>query len=200
MNLDIDRHIHEVAAVCDYVQGLQRSSKRLWVKFDEWNVWYRARNEETTNGRGAHAPRLLEELYNNVSAPIATNETGLLRQSTYSPYAWAMRCARGTLLDLRVETDSYAIEAGNLQADFARNAQVPYVDVVATLDEQANQAAVLMLNRDLEHEIVLEWADIKPSQVLTCETLTGPDLISTPSLSLGASRRRRSLRLQSAAG
>ena len=26
MNLDMDRHIHEVAAVCDYVQGLRRSS------------------------------------------------------------------------------------------------------------------------------------------------------------------------------
>ena len=37
MNLDMDRHIHEVAAVCDYVQGLQKSSKRLWLSFDEWN-------------------------------------------------------------------------------------------------------------------------------------------------------------------
>ena len=45
MNLDMDRHIHEVAAVCDYVRGLQRSSKRLWLSFDEWNVWYRARDE-----------------------------------------------------------------------------------------------------------------------------------------------------------
>jgi alpha-N-arabinofuranosidase len=39
MNLDMDRHIHEIAAVCDYVQGLQKSSKRLWLSFDEWNVW-----------------------------------------------------------------------------------------------------------------------------------------------------------------
>ena len=44
MNLDMDRHIHEIAAVCDYVQGLQKSSKRLWLSFDEWNVWYRARD------------------------------------------------------------------------------------------------------------------------------------------------------------
>ena len=29
MNLDMDRQIHEVSAVCDYVQGLRRSSKRL---------------------------------------------------------------------------------------------------------------------------------------------------------------------------
>ena len=43
MNLDMDRHIHEIAAVCDYVQGAAKSQKRLWLSFDEWNVWYRAR-------------------------------------------------------------------------------------------------------------------------------------------------------------
>src|SRR5512145_544453 len=63
MNLDMDRHIHEIAAVCDYVQGLQKSSKRLWLSFDEWNVWYRARGPQASDGRGAAAPRLLEEVY-----------------------------------------------------------------------------------------------------------------------------------------
>jgi alpha-N-arabinofuranosidase len=57
MNLDMDRHIHEIAAVCDYVQGLQRSSKRLWLSFDEWNGWCRARDGQATNGRRAASPR-----------------------------------------------------------------------------------------------------------------------------------------------
>ena len=43
MNLDMERQIHEIAAVADYVQGLRKSPKRLWLSFDEWNVWYRAR-------------------------------------------------------------------------------------------------------------------------------------------------------------
>jgi alpha-L-arabinofuranosidase len=35
-----------------------------------------------------------------------------------------------------------------------------------------------MLNRDLdgEREIVLEWEHVVPARVLSCETLTGPDL------------------------
>ena len=51
-----------------------------------------------------------------------------------------------------------SIRADGLQADFARNDRVPFVDVVVTIDE-TNQAAVFMLNRDLdgEREIVLEW-------------------------------------------
>src|SRR5512145_2617757 len=44
MNLDMERQILETAAVCDYVQGIRRSPKRLWLSFDEWNVWYRARS------------------------------------------------------------------------------------------------------------------------------------------------------------
>ena len=208
MNLDMDRHIHEVAAVCDYVQGLQRSSKRLWLSFDEWNVWYRARDAQSTNGHGTAAPHLLEEVYNledallvggfvntllrnsdrvriaclaqlvNVIAPLVTNERGVLRQSTFYPYAWALKYARGRVLDLRVESETYPISAAGLQNDFARNGNVPFVDLVATIDESAGQAAVLMLNRDLdgEREVVLEWEDIVPARVLACETLTVPDL------------------------
>ncbi len=208
MNLDMDRQIREAAAVCDYVQGLRRSSKRLWLSFDEWNVWYRARSGDAVNGRRQFAPKLLEEVYNledallvggfvntllrngervrvgclaqlvNVIAPLVTNDTGVLRQSTFFPYAWALRYARGRVLDLRVEADTYPIRAAGLQADFARNDQVPFVDVVATLDSQNGQACVLMLNRDLdgERELALEWRDVIPTRVLTCETLTGPDL------------------------
>jgi alpha-N-arabinofuranosidase len=208
MNLDMDRHIHEVAAVCDYVQGLQRSPKRLWLSFDEWNVWYRARDAQATDGRGTHAPKLLEEVYNledallvggfvntllrnadrvkigclaqlvNVIAPLVTNETGVLRQSTFFPYAWALQYARGRVLDLRVESDTYAISATGLQADFARDAQVPFVDLVATVDDSAGRAALFMLNRDTDRErqVVVEWNDVVPSTVLACNTLTGPDL------------------------
>jgi alpha-N-arabinofuranosidase len=208
MNLDMDRHIHEVAAVCDYVQGLQRSSKRLWLSFDEWNVWYRARDGAATDGKRAAAPPLLEEVYNledallvggfvntllrnsdrvrvaclaqlvNVIAPLVTSDRGVLRQSTYYPYAWALRYARGRVLDLRVESGTYPISGAGLQADFARTGTVPFVDLVATIDEPARQAAVLLLNRDLdgEREVVLEWADVAPTRVLTCETITGADL------------------------
>jgi alpha-L-arabinofuranosidase len=208
MNLDMDRHIHEIAAVCDYVQGLQKSRKRLWLSFDEWNVWYRARDAKATDGKRAAAPPLLEEVYNledallvggflntllrnservrvaclaqlvNVIAPLVTNERGVLRQSTYYPYSWALRYARGRVLDVRVESDTYPIKGEGLQADFARDLDVPFVDLVATIDDAAGHAAVLMLNRDLdsEREVLLDWEGIVPARVLACETLTGPDL------------------------
>jgi alpha-N-arabinofuranosidase len=208
MNLDMDRQIREVTAVCDYVQALRRSSKRLWLSFDEWNVWYRARGGDAVDGRRTFAPRLLEEVYNledallvggfvntlirnadrvrvaclaqlvNVIAPLVTSESGVLRQSIYYPYAWALQYARGRVLDVRVEAEAYPIAAAGLQADFARDDQVPFVDVVATHDARNSQASVLMLNRDLdgERELVLEWGTLTPTRVIACETMTGPDL------------------------
>jgi alpha-L-arabinofuranosidase len=208
MNLDMERQIREIAAVADYVQGLRKSPKQLWLSFDEWNVWYRARSGAFTDGKRAFAPKLLEEVYNledallvggflntllrqsdrvrvaclaqmlNVIAPLVTNETSVLRQSTYYPYAWALQYARGKVLDLFVESETYPITAAGLRPDVARDDQVPFVDVAATLDPASGRAAVLMLNRDLEgdRELVLEWRDLTPTRVLACETLTGSDL------------------------
>ena len=208
MNLDMERQIQEIAAVCDYVQALRRSPKRLWLSFDEWNVWYRARGGRFANGQRRLAPPLLEEVYNledallvggflnsllrrsdrvrvaclaqivNVIAPLVTNETSVLRQSIYYPYSWALKYARGRVLDLQVESETYPIRAEGLRPDFARDDVVPYLDVAATLDPQSGQLCLLMLNRDLQsdRELVLEFRDLAPQRVLGAETLTGADL------------------------
>ena len=208
MNLDMERQILEIEAVCDYVQGLRKSPKRLWLSFDEWNVWYRARGGDFADGKRTAAPKLLEEVYNledallvggflntllrrsdrvrvgclaqivNVIAPLMTSEKGVLRQSIFHPYAWALQYARGRVVDLRVESDVYPIKAEGLRPDFARDDQVPFVDVAVTVDAAKSQACVLMLNRDLdgERELVLEWQAPTPTRVLACETLTGTDL------------------------
>src|SRR6185503_17367245 len=182
MNLDMERQILEIGAVCDYVQGTLKSRKRLWLSFDEWNVWYRARGGRFANGDRKFAPALLEEPYNledallvggflnsllrqsarvrvgclaqivNVIAPLMTNETSVLRQSIYYPYAWALKYAHGRVLDLRVESETYPIRAAGLRPDFARDDQVPYLDVTATLDPRNGQLCLLMLNRDLQSE------------------------------------------------
>ena len=208
MNLDMERQIQEIGAVCDYMQGVLKSPKRLWLSFDEWNVWYRARGGRFSNGQRKAAPPLLEEVYNledallvggflntllrrsdrvrvgclaqivNVIAPLVTNETSILRQSIYYPYAWALKYARGRVLDPLVESDTYPIRAEGLRPDFARDDQVPYLDVAATFDPRNGQLCLFMLNRDLEseRELVVDCRDLTPTRVLAAETLTGADL------------------------
>ena len=42
----MDSFIEEVVAIADAVAARRRSSKRIMLSFDEWNVWYRTRRNE----------------------------------------------------------------------------------------------------------------------------------------------------------
>jgi alpha-N-arabinofuranosidase len=199
LNLSMERQIAETVAVCDLVRGHKRSSKKLWLSFDEWNVWYRARGGEAANGHQREAPHLLEEVYNledallvgglinslirnadrvklaclaqliNVIAPIMTNANGLLRQTIYYPYSWALQFARGSVLNLLVESPTYEVSGMG---------QVPYLDVAGTLDPENGKVSIFVLNRDLSkaHTVELNWQDKAPAQVLSSFLLTGDDL------------------------
>ena len=198
MNLSMEQQIAETLAVCDLVQGHQRSKKKLWLSFDEWNVWYRMRGGDAGNGHRKDAPHLLEEIYDledallvggflntlmrnagrvklaclaqliNVIAPIMTNSNGLFRQTIYYPYNWALQFARGSVLEVLVESPTY---------DVSGMGQVPYLDVVATTADDG-KVSVFILNRDLarSHAVELNWESGSPSRVLASWVLTGADL------------------------
>jgi len=199
MNLSMEQQIAETVAVCDLVRGHKRSPKQLWLSFDEWNVWYRARSGDAANGHHHEAPHLLEEVYNledallvgglvnsllrnanrvkvaclaqliNVIAPISTYANGLLRQTIYYPYDWALQYARGSVLNLLVESPTYEV---------VKMGQVPYVDVAGTINPEDGKVGIFVLNRDLSKPHVLEinWQDKAPGQVLVSNVLTGTDL------------------------
>lgn len=197
LNLSMEKQIGEVSAVCDYVQGRKRSPKKLWLSFDEWNVWYRARNG---SGDRKEAPHLLEEIYNledallvgglinsllrnsgrvrvaclaqlvNVIAPIMTNSDGFFRQTIYYPYSWALRYARGAALDILLEQGpTYEVPG---------HGQVPYLDVTGTINADDNAVSIFILNRDLSrsHQLELNWEGQAATHLLSSFVLTGTDL------------------------
>jgi alpha-N-arabinofuranosidase len=192
LNLSMERQIDEVAAVCDMVRGHKRSPKKLWLSFDEWNVWYRERTGDATNGHRQNAPHLLEEVYNledtlirkadrvqlaclaqlvNVIAPIMTNANGLLRQTIYYPYSWALEFARGASLELLVESPTY---------DVSGMGAVNYVDAAATQQADTGKIALFLLNRDLAkpHQVEIVWQGSSP-RAGDAVVLTGSDLKAT---------------------
>jgi alpha-N-arabinofuranosidase len=61
----IDTFIDEVVAIADAVAARRRSSRRIMLSFDEWNVWYRTRRqpEDRVKPGWPTAPALLEEVY-----------------------------------------------------------------------------------------------------------------------------------------
>jgi alpha-N-arabinofuranosidase len=114
----------------------------------------------------------------NVIAPLSTNAEKTIRQTIYYPYAWGLQYAHGRVLDLAVESEMYPIKGEGLSADYARDEQVPFLDVVATHNPQNGQVAIFMLNRDTtrERDVTITWQSPTPSKVLACLTITGNDL------------------------
>jgi len=198
MNLSFERQIEDVAAICDSVRARQRQQKRLWLSFDEWNVWYRARSGNAVNGNRQSAPHLLEEIYDlgdallvggllnslirkadrvklaclaqlvNVIAPIMTNANGLFRQTIYYPYSWALRFARGSALEMLVDSPQY---------DVVGVGAAPLVDVAGSVSTKDGALSMFILNRDLAkpREIEINWQDFSP-RFVEATVITGADL------------------------
>ena len=199
MNLSMEKQIAETLAVSDLVRGHKRSPKKLWLSFDEWNVWYRQRDGDAVNGHEHEAPHLLEEVYNledallvggivnslmrnadrikiaclaqlvNVIAPLMTNAKSVLRQTIFYPYSWALQYAHGSVLNMVVESPTY---------DVSELGKVPYLDVAGTLSPEEGKVSLFILNRDLTKAQPLEvnWQDKAPGKVLNSTILTGSDL------------------------
>ena len=65
--LVLDRYIQTVGGVIDYVKAKKRSTKEVYISFDEWNVWYHERRRDDQSFKTWDwpvAPPLLEENYN----------------------------------------------------------------------------------------------------------------------------------------
>ncbi len=199
MNVGMERQIAETVAVCDLVRGHKRSPKKLWLSFDEWNVWYRTTTGDAVDGHRQEAPHLLEEVYNledallvgglinsllrnadrvklaclaqlvNVIAPIMTNANGLFRQTIYYPYSWALQFARGAVLNLLVESSTYEVPGLD---------QVSHLDVAGSLDHSDGKLTLFILNRDLSkpRDVEVVWEDAAPSRAISASVLSGDDL------------------------
>jgi alpha-N-arabinofuranosidase len=197
--LAVDRVLADYAGLLDYVRAVKKSSKRVYLCFDEWNVWYRARQGSAVDGHWTQAPHLLEEIYNledalvcaqylmsflrradvvkvaclaqivNVIAPVLTRRDGLLLQTIYYPLTLIARHAAGVSLVPAINSPTYA--AGS-------RGEAPVLDAAATYDAGAGTATVLLLNRHQgeQLEVAVELADRAPTRVLSAHSFGGGDV------------------------
>jgi len=168
---DIDHRIDVVEGLIKAAQSGQANPRPIYIAYDEWNVWYRARGGSTEHEIGKTR---LEEIYNyedalamgmffnsfirkahivkmanlaqivNVIAPIFTNEKGLFLQPIYFPIAEYAK-QRGKLsLDLWVSSPTYRV--GN-------RAPLNYLDTSATFDKATGTVYLNVLNRSEKMDI-----------------------------------------------
>jgi alpha-N-arabinofuranosidase len=153
----------------------------IYIAWDEYNVWYRARRGASARGRNA-----LEEKYNledalviagflnafirnadivkmanmaqlvNVIAPVFTDEKGMFKQTIYFPLQLFAAHVYGTALDVFVDCKKYNTDKFFLGLGETTTQQtgVPYLDVSATYKD--GEVTINVVNRNKEEAITTD--------------------------------------------
>jgi alpha-N-arabinofuranosidase len=156
--------------------------EQIYIAWDEYNVWYRARG-----GKFAQGTYALEEHYDledalvvaeflnvfvrnadivkmanmaqlvNVIAPIFTNEDTLFKQTIYYPLQLFAQNVHGTSLDVFVDCATYDTDENfflGLGETTTTQKNVPYLDVSAAYNN--GQVMICVVNRDKDKTIPTE--------------------------------------------
>jgi alpha-L-arabinofuranosidase len=190
-SMDLDERIKITEGVIEAAVSRQTNRRPIYIAWDEWNVWYRARGPQQ-RGR-----RILEERYNledalvvatflnafvnhanilkianmaqlvNVIAPIFTSDQGMFLQTIYYPLQLFAANTRGKAIELFVDSPRYKTP---------RFDGVPYLDVSAGFDNSSIVLNVVNRHRDQSIEAELEMQDKQFSGSVAVSEVNGPDI------------------------
>jgi alpha-N-arabinofuranosidase len=172
------RYIEDTVAIADSVATRKRSSKRLKLSFDEWNVWYRARHGEHLKQAGwPEAPRLLEEVYTAEDALLIGGMLTMFMNHADRLKVACMAQLCNVIAPIMTEPGGaawrqtifhpFAQAARWAQGDVlrsivkspgyanARHGELPYLCASVVDDAAAGQTAIFLLNRHLTDEMDL---------------------------------------------
>ncbi|WP_415362357.1 alpha-N-arabinofuranosidase [Saccharothrix sp. BKS2] len=194
---DMDHFIDSVVATADAVGARLKSSKKITLSFDEWNVWYMKRFQAEPRTEWEVAPRVIEDQYDvtdavvvgnllisllrhsdrvavacqaqlvNVIAPIRSEPGGPAWRQT-TFHPFALTSRLARGKVLRVETSSPTYST-------ERFGDVPVVDSVATHDEETGDTVVFVVNRHRSEPVDLEVALVAFGDVEVTEAWTVHD-------------------------
>jgi alpha-N-arabinofuranosidase len=192
-SVELDRRIKISEGIIDSALASQTPRRKLYIAWDEWNVWYRAR------GNSQRGRQILEERYNledalvvatflnsfvnhahivkianmaqlvNVIAPMFTNDQGMFLQTIYHPLALFANHSKGKALELFVDSPKY--KATHFD-------EVPYLDASAALENGTLVVNVVNRHRSQAIEAELESEDKQFSGAVAVTEVNGPDIKS----------------------
>ena len=190
---DLDNRTKTTEGVIDAAMSTQTTPRKIYIAWDEYNVWYRARGAQQ-RGR-----RILEEHYNledalviatflnsfinhahivklanmaqlvNVIAPIFTNENGLFLQTIFYPLQLIANNCKGKALSLFVDSAKY---------DSKRFGPVPYLDSSASLDGSTLALSLVNRHKDQPMDVEFELQDKTFAGPVEISEVNGPDIKS----------------------
>ena len=202
--VNMDRFIESVVATADHVAAVRKSSKRIDISFDEWNVWYQTRFEDEDKIGGIDnwpiAPRLLEDKYSVLDAVVVGNLLISLLKHSDRVRSAALAQLVNVIAPIMTEpggpawrqsiffpfaTTSRLARGAALDVRLeapvygtATYGDVPLVDAVATYDAESGKTSVFVVNRSLsdEAEIVVDVRALGDVSVQAASSLYDEDI------------------------
>jgi alpha-N-arabinofuranosidase len=190
-SVELGHRIKTAEGIIDAALSGQPGNRKIYIAWDEWNVWYRARGAQQ-RGR-----RILEERYNledalvvatflntfvnhahivkianmaqlvNVIAPIFSNDKGLFLQTIYHPLQLFANNSRGQALELFVESPRYKTQKFD---------DVPYLDCSAAYNNGTLVLNVVNRHREQAIETEFELEDKQFAGAMAVSEVNGPDI------------------------
>ena len=203
---DLDYFIDTVVATADHVGYKRRSSKKINISFDEWNVWYQKEHHESdeVNDEWRHAPRQLEDVYSVADAVVVGNLLMTLLKHSDRVTSASLAQLVNVIAPIMTEpggpawrqTTFYPFSITSRLAsgevirpviaaptyETARHGEASVIDAVATVDE--DRAAVFLVNRDLHEpaQITIDVRILGSTHVTEAVTLTDADVYAKNTL------------------
>jgi alpha-N-arabinofuranosidase len=192
-SVELDHRIKTTEGIIDAALSGEPGDRRIYIAWDEWNVWYRAR------GGKERGRRILEERYNledalvvatflnsfvnhahivkianmaqlvNVIAPIFISDQGLFLQTIYYPLQLFANNSKGKALELFIDGPKYKSKHFD---------DVPYLNASAAYDNGMLVLNVVNRHRDQAIETVFELQDKQFAGPVETSEVNGPDIKS----------------------
>ncbi len=188
--------IDTVRSTINYVRAKKRSKRKVYISFDEWNIW--TQSAERTEPDWIKAPHILEDVYTfrdmlvfggmmnallnnadvvkaaclaqlvNVIAPIVTQKGGpAIRQTTFYPFRYVSQNGRGETIRSISTSGEFDTERGKAR----------FINEAVTHDPAKREVCVFLCNYSQKAEEV--ELELRSFGDLTCKqfvSITSNDL------------------------
>jgi alpha-L-arabinofuranosidase len=208
--VDMDAFIETVIGTADSVKAALHSERTIDISYDEWNVWYSDRFNDsgkiTDVNTWPYAPRLLEDQYSVTDAVVVGSllitllkhadrvKAACLAQlvNVIAPImtepggpAWRQTIFFPFAITARLARGAVlrlAVESPSYQT--SQYGSVPLVDAIATIDNDSGAAALFMVNRsqDAATTVSIDVGSLGPTRLGESLTLADGDPTATNTL------------------
>lgn len=200
-SVDMQFFIDTVVATADSVGYRKKSTKKISISFDEWNVWYLDEHQasDEINDEWRVAPRQLEDVYSVADAVVVGNLLITLLKNSDRVTSASLAQLVNVIAPIMTEPGGdawrqtsffpFSVTSRLAQGTVLRpvidsptyttavHGEAALLDAVATFDAEARTGAVFLVNRDLtaSRTVSIDVRDLAATRVTEAVTLADDD-------------------------